>query len=479
MNYTIVVPEGTTNYGNPQLLCTPARWYDYILFIFANYLAHAATVVPTPGQDIEASICAVLLALILPGSAVARAVTVILRRAATESKDPLKRAARAGALCIVLKKPTNGFWASMRDIENGRGDAALPASMPPPRPFGIPDEVAVQEPEVEDPNVKGMTRSEEGPGTEKAESQVQLPRRRFFPLETWDNPSLGYEPIPHGSLIHGEYWLDKDYYLALVPPTGLPNLKLDVGEEPSSPDDSSDSGFPHFHRSGPLVTSSYNLAKLLIGLLQTIWAFITIYRARGNQIQQYGYAAFGLTVAPYATMSIINTIANIMTPEYPSIFVLRTDLLRGLESERKARFQGALDVVEIPEPQDQPNQQTSRNFLSRLGSWLDSKAFPRTDYPAVRAPFFLTTSFILSLVPLAIVGGLSGFRNENSTQMQRGFTMSWLALGIVYGVNISSRPNGIGVGVNFVLIFAAPIFGGMAIVGKMIHDYGVCTLLRE
>lgn len=52
-------------------------------------------------------------------------------------------------------------------------------------------------------------------------------------------------------------------------------------------------------------------------------------------------------------MSIINTIANLSTPEYPPIFVLWTAKLTNLETQNKARFQGALTVVKHAEPEDE------------------------------------------------------------------------------------------------------------------------------
>jgi len=105
MNITITVPEGTTNHGDPGLLCTPAQWHDYLAFFFGNYVAHAATIVPVPGQSMSYSFFSILMALLLPGSAIVRSVTVIIRRPAIERKNPLMCAARAGALCIVLKRP--------------------------------------------------------------------------------------------------------------------------------------------------------------------------------------------------------------------------------------------------------------------------------------------------------------------------------------------------------------------------------------
>ncbi len=75
---------------------------------------------------------------------------------------------------------------------------------------------------------------------------------------------------------------------------------------------------------GGTVASSSNLLQLVISIVQAIWAIVTIYRARGDQIAQYGYAAFGLTVAPYAFMSVMNLLANMSTPSYPAMFLIRT-----------------------------------------------------------------------------------------------------------------------------------------------------------
>ncbi len=104
MNFTIVAPEGTTNHGNPKLLCTPTQWSDVILFFFGNYFAHAATVITKPGQSLTHAGRTILWALVLPGSGINQAVNAILRRAVWETKNPLKRAARAGALCMVVRK---------------------------------------------------------------------------------------------------------------------------------------------------------------------------------------------------------------------------------------------------------------------------------------------------------------------------------------------------------------------------------------
>jgi len=530
MNFTITVPEGTTNHGDPGLLCTPAQWHDYLAFFFGNYVAHAATIVPTPGQSMTDSFFSIFMALLLPGSAIVRSVTVIIRRPATE-RNPLMCAARAGALCIVLKKPPKP--PSKKDKKKSKGEDNVQRdgnSLHMDRRSSTSSLLKTdtsQTVEMEDMNIP----------SEKAEQQPISTSQ--FP-HAWWNPVEAYAPA-EGEHIHGEHWLHKSYYLALVPPTTLPNLQLDIGQKPA------DTNHSHLQQPPALIASSNNLLKLCISLIQSVWAAITVYRSRGDQIEQYGYAAFGLTVAPYAVMSIINTFANTLTKEYPAIFVLRTPLLNQLESEGKAFFNGALDVVVDPNEDAKPPS-------SRFGDWVDKKFLPKPGLKKQGNGYFkpiTLLSFVISLIPLAINGALTGFQKGNSTEMQRGFTMSWLILGIFYGVSSATedlygkkeiggyvdeddkqeeggkkgkrgksssedlawdvedgREDGLSknpshqegtqpqehtqplgffgdlmlsclIVIVVSVVFGAPVIGGMVMVGKMIGEFGICTLLRD
>ena len=64
-----------------------------------------------------------------------------------------------------------------------------------------------------------------------------------------------------------------------------------------------------------------------VGIAQVIFASITIYRARGDQIEKYGYAAYGLSVYPYLLMSLANLIKLAVCGRYPYAYVLRTATL--------------------------------------------------------------------------------------------------------------------------------------------------------
>lgn len=217
-----------------------------------------------------------------------------------------------------------------------------------------------------------------------------------------------------------------------------------------------------------------------------MWATITIYQARGDQIQRYGYAAFGLTVVPYAFMSVLNGAANLVTPQYATMFLIRTPAMTEAEQRGKGLFKTALDV----ELFEVPVAALSSEWTPVIKKWLP---------------------FLLGLIPLAITGAISRFRVGDSTSVQRGFTMAWLVVGIVYGSVVlsinpdpgdskeeaakektkkkvhrsmkqylmddaaceSSVPD-------MALIFSTllcspPAIGGMVIVALMISQYGICS----
>jgi hypothetical protein len=104
VNITIPAPAGSTNDSNPLLFCTPPKWYDIALFFFGNYVAHAVTVISASGEPWHETLEIALMALLFPISGVTRALPAIIHRAAAE-RDPVARAARAGALCMVARTP--------------------------------------------------------------------------------------------------------------------------------------------------------------------------------------------------------------------------------------------------------------------------------------------------------------------------------------------------------------------------------------
>ena len=71
----------------------------------------------------------------------------------------------------------------------------------------------------------------------------------------------------------------------------------------------------------------------MAALLQSLYASLTLYRTNGGQVNRYGFAAPGLTVLPYAVMSTINLMANLVAPNYPTLYLVRSEVME--EAERR------------------------------------------------------------------------------------------------------------------------------------------------
>jgi hypothetical protein len=103
VNFTIVAPIGTTNHSNPKLFCPPIEWPHIVEFLVANYLAHAATVLTPPAATVEETIFIMLMALFMPATGAFRGYRAIRERPVME-KNRIKRACKAGALCMVVRR---------------------------------------------------------------------------------------------------------------------------------------------------------------------------------------------------------------------------------------------------------------------------------------------------------------------------------------------------------------------------------------
>jgi hypothetical protein len=97
------LPPGSSNHGDPNLLCRPSRLPDVLIFFLGNYVLHAATARPLPGESLISQAIATILALLLPSSGVLRGIKAIVSGAKFSSND-LVIAARAGALCTVVRE---------------------------------------------------------------------------------------------------------------------------------------------------------------------------------------------------------------------------------------------------------------------------------------------------------------------------------------------------------------------------------------
>jgi hypothetical protein len=256
------------------------------------------------------------------------------------------------------------------------------------------------------------------------------------------------------------------------------------------------------------IASAYDSIKVLVALGQAILAIRTLYQTRGNQINRYGYASFGLTVAPYAIMSIINLLGALSRPDYDAVYLVGSPTMieerkrKGLDDyydgivgevyqpdttihlskystadgmsfvESPVKFESTVDglyaryksstsaeetlvKVNTSQPPSFPLQKQSlfipsmapiaynRTDPTRLDAQLlannpyalDKPRWPQRILP--RSTRYLersrNLSFLISLTPLIPIGVLSHFRAGESTRLQRAITMLWLAWGSIIG----------------------------------------------
>jgi hypothetical protein len=97
MQYHSVIPT-------PDLLCTPTRWTDILIFYLANYAAHAITTRSLPSERNSSAAMTVMTALFFPAAGAFRGILGIVSLEIFRSSD-LEKAVRAGALCMVTRTP--------------------------------------------------------------------------------------------------------------------------------------------------------------------------------------------------------------------------------------------------------------------------------------------------------------------------------------------------------------------------------------
>lgn len=301
-NITLALPPGTSDHGTPGLLCTPTKWTDLVTFYLFNYVAHAATVLPLPGERSIDFAATVIGSLLFPSMGLYRGVEAILsgvvfcgwnwKRGHKGCGDEhLTKAAKSGALCMLIRsrewRPADG-----EEIDN----AVLR---------------------------RRATRGKEG----EQDDPESIHLVTYQP--PWILSKFGCSVYVQRQTVHGTYLLPKGYIFAIVPQdaqfvNSVPAAKIEVA-------------------------AKYNLVQAVVAIAQTAYASLTLYRARGDQIEQFGYAAFGLTVAPYAVMSIMNLLGNLCRPDYASLYMVESSIMDEARY-RGGVFEGAIARVEEEKP---------------------------------------------------------------------------------------------------------------------------------
>jgi hypothetical protein len=108
-------------------------------------------------------------------------------------------------------------------------------------------------------------------------------------------------------------------------------------------------------------------------------------------------------------MSSVNLIANLIAPQYSTVFMVRTEKMEKIEERLGKKFEG---VVAELEP-DQVRKPIQRSKASKLLS--------------------VVIAILSVAAPYCIIASLTKFNRGNSTRAQRGWTMSWLVMSQVFG----------------------------------------------
>jgi len=176
------------------------------------------------------------------------------------------------------------------------------------------------------------------------------------------------------------------------------------------------------------ISSSSNVAKAIVAIFQTVYGSLTLYRARGDQLDRYGFAAFGLTVTPYVVMSITNLMGCLMTPSYPMAYLVHSAVLDELSEKHNDGhpfFDGTVGTLVETDTVPREIQRTVSG-TSESNPSPEGFSYPRLTQAWLDVVGLSLNLTISSGIPLSIIGILSRFHKGKSTVAQKVWTMCWL-----------------------------------------------------
>ncbi|KAF2793919.1 hypothetical protein K505DRAFT_417451 [Melanomma pulvis-pyrius CBS 109.77] len=364
-NITITLPSGTTQHGNPEIICTPAQRNDIIYFFFVNYATHALTTVVLPGEGWESYLTNALASLLFPSFGAYRGLRAIFvgyatvrkrfkseaweqvdslalnnKQKASRARD-LQKARRAGALCMVVRSrewvPEDGDEIG-ENVLLAEGSGVAPISS-----NSRGKEMQVTQREVDassrdddqapfiskssdiemspvSPSISPSSTLREG----SASSIVSEIRLHTYPTPWTYCRKACPDSVGSRTIRCAPAKLAPGYSIVMLPScTPIRNLPDDAAID--------------------RINSSYDIMRSLAALVQAILAIQTLYQTRGDQIKRYGFASFGLTVAPYAIMSLVNLLGALSRPEYDAVYLVGSPIM--IEERRRKGLDGYYDGV--------------------------------------------------------------------------------------------------------------------------------------
>lgn len=139
--------------------------------------------------------------------------------------------------------------------------------------------------------------------------------------------------------VHGTYDLPEGYEFAIVPRNTF--LISQVA--------SNTQGDPRLTSE---ISAGYSVLKAVASLIQVVAAFTTLLSHRPDLIRRWGYASYHLTVIPYLAMTLVNLISNMVAPDYPCLYMIRSETM--VEAEKAGgRFEGEIAQMISLLPRDE------------------------------------------------------------------------------------------------------------------------------
>jgi hypothetical protein len=226
------------------------------------------------------------------------------------------------------------------------------------------------------------------------------------------------------------------------------------------------------------LASNYSIISVFVAAAQLCFAITTLYKAQGDQIHRYGYAAFGLTVVQYAVMSAFNILGNLMRPQYPAVYLVESTAMNEAKLLPNAVFGGTVGKLIEDDALEKDRVRRRHTRYRPHYYWIS---------PAFLLPTGLT---------VIVIYFLSHFEAGSSTLAQRVWIISWLSVGNFVQFLVWLLPTLMRqswgkksaqsnkrlfidrfLATTGIIMLGIPTIGGFVVVGKMLMEYGVCTVL--
>ena len=348
--------------GNSKVYCESSTWYDICWFVFANYVLHALSVRSLAGENTYSSIVFKLCCLLVPYTGLRRGLCLISRASNLAGND-LQGAARANALCMVIRtkdwRPRHGDTIDGCHVDLDSTSAGIAPTLPSDyMKQDMVEEVNINNGErsldsqitvVQESHMKDGESSNAGDQEKNDTAGVgktlkiktkdlynrspcrgRLDKLSRVMIET---PRFSNRP-PHSSIvdhqnvkIQGLCEMSPGYALAYVPGDVkiYPRHRSCLSAVPPitsiSPIETRQS------QSKTRIASAHDFPRILFSITQTVSGGYSLFKARGSQVEHYGYAAYGLTVVPYIVISIINLVGSLLTSEYETVYLVHSSIM--------------------------------------------------------------------------------------------------------------------------------------------------------